>query len=98
MSDQPKSTVTLSLRVTAKQAEHIRVAAFAANRTVSEYIKHRVIGKPILATPALAALAALMSALRRLEHSSETRAQTSEQLLEEVHNLCRAICDHEKLQ
>ena len=98
MSGRSKSTVTLSVRVSVKQAEQIRVAAFAANQFVSEYIYRRLTRKPILATPALAALAELMSTLRRLEAACETGAEPPERLRQEVHRLCSGICDHEKIQ
>ena len=93
MSDRTHSTVTLSLRAKPTQAEQIRVAAMAANLSVSEYLYRRVTGKPILSTPALAALAELVATLRRLEVESGKASPTTDFLQLEILRLCRAICD-----
>lgn len=95
VSGQSKPTVTLSGRFSAEQAEQVRVAALASNMTVSEYIRRRITGKPILSTPALAALAKLVATLRRLEVATEADDETREGLRHEVHRLCDVICDHE---
>lgn len=92
MSDQPKSSVTLSLRVKPKQAEDIRVAAMAANMSVSEYLYRLVKQRPILSSPGLAALAELVATLRRLEGTFGEGGAT-DFLQHEIVRLCHAICD-----
>lgn len=60
-------TKTKSLRLDAQQLEEIEAAAFAANLPVATYLYNRVTDTPILTSPALAALAQLISTLHELK-------------------------------
>lgn len=75
-------TRTVSLRLEEHQIEQIKVAALAAHLPIATYMHRRVTDTPILSTPALAALAELVSLTRKLqidghaspEHLDEIRA------------------------
>jgi len=54
-------TKTVSLRLKPHQIEEIKVAALAANLSVSSYLYRRVTDTPVLSNPELAALARLVS-------------------------------------
>ncbi|MCA0978809.1 hypothetical protein LCM19_10580 [Qipengyuania flava] len=60
-------TKTVSLRLKPHQVEQVEAAALAANLPVATYLYRRVTDKPILSTPALAALAQLISVVRNFE-------------------------------
>ncbi|MCH2497388.1 MAG: hypothetical protein MK104_10275 [Erythrobacter sp.] len=80
-------TKTVSLRLKPHQIEEIKVAALAANLSVSSYLYRRVTDTPVLSNPELAALARLVS----LAHKLETDVCCEPQLLEELHALVREL-------
>lgn len=93
MSDRKQSsekTVTLSMRVTAAQAEQIRIAAAAAHLTVAAYLHRRVTDRPIISTPQLATLAELIRTLMRLEASQEPVPELLDALRGEIARLSLA--------
>lgn len=73
-------TTTKSLRLDAQQLEEIEAAAFAANLPVATYLYKRVTDTPILTTPALAALAQLISTLNELKSVGCADVQLLEEL------------------
>ena len=83
-------TKTISMRVTPHEDEQIRIAAAAANLSVASYVYRRVTDTPILSTPALAALAELVSALRGLENAGSADLDLLEELRTHVAALCRS--------
>jgi uncharacterized protein (DUF1778 family) len=82
-----EKTVTLSMRVTAAQAEQIRIAAAAAHLNVATYLHRRVTDRPIISTPRLAMLAELIRTLMRLEASHEPVPELLDALRVEIAQL-----------
>jgi hypothetical protein len=97
MNDRTKKSVTLSMRVTPDEAEAIRIAATAHHLDVGPYLYSRVTNQPILSTPALAALAELISTLHRLEAAGMADAALMQDLRREIVRLSRWSADHGKI-
>lgn len=96
VTKHPKRTEVFSLRVNSAQASSIAVAASAAHLSRSEYLYRRVTDKAIISTPALAALAELISLLHRLESLSDVDTALLTKLRDLVLMLCQASDEQER--
>lgn len=88
VNNRSQKSVTLSMRVSAEEAQEIHVAAIAANLSRAEYLYRRVTDRPVIFMPKLAALAELICTLRRLERVAVVEPNVVSGLRREITRLC----------